>query len=75
VMRIHGRELPATFHLDDSMGMVPEMRLSATPRVIVEARVSKSGNAKASAGALRGRSAPVAPGDANVRIVINEVVP
>jgi cytochrome c-type biogenesis protein CcmH len=75
VMRIHGRELPATFHLDDSMGMVPEMRLSATPRVIVEARVSKSGNAKASAGDLRGRSAPVAPGDANVRIVINEVVP
>ena len=75
VMRIHGRELPAAFHLDDSMGMVPEMKLSATPRVVVEARVSKSGNAKASAGDLRGTSAPVAPGDANVRIVINEVVP
>ncbi|HEY2817093.1 MAG TPA: c-type cytochrome biogenesis protein CcmI [Casimicrobiaceae bacterium] len=75
VMRIHGRELPATFHLDDSMGMVPEMKLSATPRVIVEARVSKSGNAKASAGDLRGTSAPVAPGDGNVHIVINEVVP
>ena len=71
---MHARELPATFHLDDSMGMIPEAKLSATPRVVVEARVSKSGNAKASAGDLRGVSAPVAPGDANVHVVIGEVV-
>ena len=56
------------------MGMMPEAKLSTTPQVIVEARVSKSGNAKASAGDLRGLSKPVAPGDANVHIVINEVV-
>ena len=74
VTRMHARELPATFHLDDSMGMIPEAKLSATPRVVVEARVSKSGNAKASAGDLRGVSAPVAPGDANVHVVIGEVV-
>ena len=74
VTRIRARELPATFHLDDSMGMIPEAKLSATPRVVVEARVSKSGNAKASAGDLRGVSAPVAPGDANVHVVIGEVV-
>ena len=74
VTRMRGRELPAAFHLDDSMGMIPEAKLSATPRVVVEARVSKSGNAKASAGDLRGMSAPVAPGDANVRIVIGEIV-
>jgi len=75
VTRMHARDLPTSFHLDDSMGMMPEMKLSATPRVVVEARISKSGNAIASAGDLRGRSAPVAPGDSNVRIVINEVVP
>jgi cytochrome c-type biogenesis protein CcmH len=74
VARMRARELPATFHLDDSMGMIPEAKLSATPRVIVEARVSKSGNAKASAGDLRGVSAPVTPGDANVHVVIGEVV-
>ncbi|HYT97156.1 MAG TPA: c-type cytochrome biogenesis protein CcmI [Casimicrobiaceae bacterium] len=74
VTRMRARELPATFHLDDSMGMIPEAKLSATPRVVVEARVSKSGNAKASAGDLRGISAPVTPGDANVRVVIGEVV-
>jgi cytochrome c-type biogenesis protein CcmH len=74
VTRMRARELPATFHLDDSMGMIPEAKLSATPRVVVEARVSKSGNAKASAGDLRGVSAPVTPGDANVRVVIGEVV-
>jgi cytochrome c-type biogenesis protein CcmH len=72
--RMRARELPATFRLDDSMGMIPEAKLSATPRVVVEARVSKSGNAKASAGDLRGVSAPVTPGDANVHVVIGEVV-
>jgi len=75
VTRMRARDLPAAFHLDDSMGMMPEMKLSTTPRVFVEARVSKTGNAKASAGDLRGTSAPVVPGDSNVRIVINEVVP
>ena len=75
VLRLRGREVPTNFRLDDSMGMVPEMKLSATPRVVVEARVSKSGNAKASPGDLRGSSAPVAPGDSNVRVLINEVVP
>jgi cytochrome c-type biogenesis protein CcmH len=74
VTRMRGRDLPATFRLDDSMGMIPEAKLSATPRVVVEARISKSGNAKASPGDLRGLSAPVAPGDANVRVVIGEVV-
>jgi cytochrome c-type biogenesis protein CcmH len=75
VTRMRARDLPSAFHLDDSMGMMPEMKLSATPRVVVEARISKTGNAKASAGDLRGTSAPVAPGDANVRIVISDVVP
>ena len=75
VTQMRARDLPAAFHLDDSMGMMPEMKLSTTPRIVVEARISKSGNAKASAGDLRGLSAPVAPGDSNVRIVINEIVP
>ncbi len=75
VTRMRARDLPAAFHLDDSMGMVPEMKLSATPRVVVEARISKSGNAKAGAGDLRGLSAPVAPGNSNVHIVIGEVLP
>ncbi|HEY3180254.1 MAG TPA: c-type cytochrome biogenesis protein CcmI [Casimicrobiaceae bacterium] len=75
VTRMRARELPATFHLDDSMGMAPEAKLSAAPRVVVEARVSKSGNAKAASGDLRGVSAPVTPGDANVHVVIGEVVP
>ena len=74
VTRMRARELPAAFHLDDSMGMIPEAKLSATPRVVVEARVSKSGNAKAGSGDLRGVSTPVVPGDANVHVVIGEVV-
>jgi cytochrome c-type biogenesis protein CcmH len=75
VMRLRARELPAAFRLDDSMGMVPEMKLSAAPRVIVEARVSRSGNAMTQSGDLRGTSAPLAPGSADIRIVVGEIVP
>ena len=75
VTRLRARDLPASFRLDDSMGMVPEMKLSAAPRVVVEARVSKSGNAMTQPGDLRGTSAPLAPGTGDIRIVVGEIVP
>ena len=75
VQRFRAAELPRAFRLDDSMSMAPGMTISATPRVIVEARVSKSGNAITQSGDVRGVSAPVAPGTANIRVVIGEAVP
>jgi hypothetical protein len=42
--------------------------------VVVDARVSKSGQAQAAPGDLTGRSAPIANDAANVVIEINEVV-
>jgi cytochrome c-type biogenesis protein CcmH len=75
VKRMRAHELPADFRLDDSMGMMPEAKLSVTPRIVVEARVSKSGNAITRSGDLRGISAPVAPGAREIRIVVNEIVP
>jgi cytochrome c-type biogenesis protein CcmH len=75
VMRIKARDLPAAFRLDDSMSMAPELKLSKAARVLVEARISKSGNAMPQSGDLRGTSAQVKPGDSNVRIVVSEVVP
>jgi cytochrome c-type biogenesis protein CcmH len=62
VLRIAARELPRDFTLDDSMGMGPGAKLSAASAVIVEARVSKSGNALPQPGDLTGRSAAVKPG-------------
>jgi cytochrome c-type biogenesis protein CcmH len=75
VLRIAARELPKDFSLDDSMGMAPGAKLSMAPSVIVEARISKSGNAIPQPGDLFGRSAPLKPGTTGLRITIDQVVP
>jgi len=75
VLRIPAKELPRDFSLDDSMSMAPGVKLSAAPSVIVEARISKSGNALPQSGDLFGRSAPLKPGATGVRITIDQVVP
>ena len=75
VLRIPAKELPKNFTLDDSMGMATGVKLSAADSVIVEARISKSGNAIAQSGDLFGRSAPVKPGAASLAITIDQVVP
>jgi cytochrome c-type biogenesis protein CcmH len=75
VLRVPVRELPKSFTLDDSMGMAPGVKLSAAQSVVVEARVSKSGNALPQSGDLSGKSAAVKPGAASVKVVIDQVVP
>lgn len=75
ILRKRVRDLPAAFVLDDSMAMAPGMSLSAFPRVVVGARVSKSGNAAAQSGDLEGSSAPTAPAAAGIVVVIDRVLP
>ena len=75
VLRIPAKELPKEFTLDDSMAMAPGARLSGAAAVIVEARISKSGNALPQSGDFSGRSAPVKPGAAGVKVTIDQVVP
>jgi cytochrome c-type biogenesis protein CcmH len=71
ILRRQGRDLPVQFTLDDSMAMAPEMRLSAFPRVVIGARVSKSANASAQPGDLQGASAPIAVGAERVDVTID----
>jgi len=68
-------KLPYEFILDDSMAMAPTARISGHSSVVVLARVSKSGNPAPQKGDVEGMSAPVAPGAANVRVVISKIVP
>ena len=70
-----GAAPPFEFVLDDSMAMSPSMRLSGATRVVVGARVSKSGNATPQPGDLIGQSEPVAAGASDVRVLIDRVQP
>jgi len=74
IVRATAGELPRPFKLDDSMAMSPAARLSGASEVIVEARISKSGNATPSPGDLLGRSSAIKPGANGVTIVIDDVV-
>jgi cytochrome c-type biogenesis protein CcmH len=73
-LRKQVKDLPVTFKLDDSMGMTPQMKLSSFDKVVVGARISKSGNPIAQPGDLQGSSAPVALGSSDLKIEINQVV-
>lgn len=75
ILRRSAADLPLTFRLDDTMGMGAGPPLSQAPSVVVEARVSHSGQAIAQPGDLVGRSAEVKPGATDVRVVIDQVVP
>jgi len=71
ILRRRGSDLPVQFSLDDSMAMAPQMKLSAFPRVVIGARVSKSANASPQPGDLQGSSAPISVGARSVSVVID----
>jgi cytochrome c-type biogenesis protein CcmH len=50
------------------------MRLSSVPRVVVGARISRTGNAMPQPGDLEGLSEPVAVGSSGLTIEISRVV-
>jgi cytochrome c-type biogenesis protein CcmH len=74
-LRLPASELPRDFALDDTMGMGAGAKLSSASEVVVEARLSRTGNALPQPGDLFGKSAPVKPGAAGLRITIDQVVP
>lgn len=74
ILRKQVKDLPVQFVLDDSMAMAPAMKLSSFPRVIVGARISKSGDATPQRGDLEGLSAPLAVGAEKIAIVIDSEI-
>lgn len=76
IQRLKASQLPATVTLDDSMGMMPAMKLSKFPQVVVGARVSKSGNAMPQSGDLQTLSSPLDSHRSEaVALTIDQVVP
>ncbi|MFN4350417.1 MAG: tetratricopeptide repeat protein [Hylemonella sp.] len=74
ILRKQVRDLPLRFTLDDSLAMSPAAKLSGARQVIVEARVSKSGEARAQPGDLSGQTGPVSPGATSLTLEIRDTV-
>ncbi len=75
LMRRTVKDLPLEFALDDSMAMMPNLKLSNFSSVVIGARVSKAGDAMPASGDLQGFSQPVKVGSAGVDVRIDQVVP
>jgi len=74
IVRKQVRDLPLRFELDDSSAMSPATRLSTARRVVVGARVSKSGSATPQPGDLQGFSPVVDVGRSDLRVEIAQQV-
>ena len=74
-LKLSGTDLPKSFTMSDAMAMSDATTLSRAKRIVVEARVSKSGNAMLQPGDLTGTSVPVAPGTRDIRVTIDRVAP
>lgn len=59
IQRLPAANLPTTVVLDDSHSMMPELKLSTMPQVVVGARISSSGQAIPQPGDLEGLTSPM----------------
>ena len=76
IQRVAASKLPMTVTLTEGMGMLPNMKLSQFPQVIIGARVSKSGDALPQSGDLQVLSKPLAVTTTTpIKLVISQVVP
>ena len=75
VMRTTAGSWPVSFRLDDSMAMMPSRRLSQFEHVVIEARISRSGQATPAAGDLYVTSGVLHPGSTpRLALVINREI-
>ncbi|HSM99591.1 MAG TPA: c-type cytochrome biogenesis protein CcmI [Rudaea sp.] len=76
IQRMDAAKLPVTVTLTDGMGMLPSMKLSQFPQVIIGARVSRSGNAMPQSGDLQVLSQPIAVTTTTpIKLTIDSIVP
>ena len=76
IQRMSAEKLPIAVTLTDGMGMLPSMKLSQFPQVVIGARVSRSGNAMPQSGDLQVLSKPVAVTTTDpIKLTIDQVVP
>jgi len=74
VLRKQVQDLPVEFVLDDSMAMQPQLKISSFEKVIVVARISKSGSPMAQPGDMEGMTPSIKPGSKGISVVIDSAV-
>lgn len=74
VLRFTARELPRHFVLSDAQAMSPEAKLSDQTDVVIQARVSKSGQALPQPGDLESKPTTVKLGSNDLSLMIDQVV-
>lgn len=74
IAKVKVRDLPYHFELDDTMAMMPELKISGFPEIVVGARVSKSGSATPASGDLEGIGPVVGPGATGVKVSISNIL-
>ena len=75
IVRRTAADLPFDFTLDDSQAMSAQTKLSSAQRVVVSARISRSGSAVPQPGDLRGESAAIGTRSEGVALSINASQP
>jgi len=75
VLRRKAGELPLDFTLDDSQALQPDHRLSGHAQVMVEVRISSTGDATPGPGDLVGRTGPVPLGSTGIEVVVDSAGP
>lgn len=74
VLRRRAGDLPLSFRLDESMAMDQRHTIASAGRIVITARISRSGSAEPRAGDLEGTSVPVAPGARDVSVEIVRLI-
>jgi cytochrome c-type biogenesis protein CcmH len=77
IQRLTAADLPAVVTLDDSMSMMPAMKLSLFPDIVIGARISRTGNATPSSGDLQVLTETITQSAIKdrVQLTISEVIP
>lgn len=75
VLRAKVKDLPLRFTLDDSLAMSPQAVLSGVPDAEVEARISRSGQARPESGDHMSQTRNVRVGASNVVLLIDQTRP
>jgi cytochrome c-type biogenesis protein CcmH len=76
VVKKQVKDLPLEVELNDAMSMMPGMNLSSFDRLVIGARVSKSGRPVPSPGDLEGLTEPVSPAkEASYSVTISRIIP